>query len=66
MSVLSSLSNVPLVKGGTVISIDEIQEAKELDIIVTMSKFLIEEESYKYVFSWSLLGVELDNTKGYM
>ena len=66
MSVLSSLSHVPLVKGGTVISIDEIQEAKELDIIVTMSKFLIEEESYKYVFSWSLLGVELDNTKGYM
>jgi len=67
--ILSSFSNVPFVKGKTVIFIDEIQEAKELDI-VTMSKFLVEEGSYRYVFSGSLLGVELDNTKswpvGYM
>lgn len=67
--VLSSLSNVPLEKGKTVIFIDEIQEAKDLDL-VTMAKFLVEEGSYRFIFSGSLLGVELDNTKswpvGYM
>jgi len=67
--VLSSFSDVSFVPGKTVIFIDEIQEAKELDV-VTMSKFLVEEGSYRFIFSGSLLGVELDNTKswpvGYM
>lgn len=49
-----------LIKGKTIIFFDEIQEYKE---IVTKIKFLVEDGSFKYVFSGSLLGVELTNLK---
>lgn len=49
-----------LKKGKTIIFFDEIQEYKE---IVTKIKFLVEDGSYKYVFSGSLLGVELTGLK---
>lgn len=64
---LSALSPVPLKKGKTLIFIDEVQECPEL---VTMVKFLVEEGSYRYIFSGSLLGVELKDIRsvpvGYM
>lgn len=49
-----------LVKGKTIIFFDEIQECKE---IVTKIKFLVQEGSFKYVLSGSLLGVELTGLK---
>lgn len=56
-----------MVKGETVIFIDEIQKAKD---IITKVKYLVEEGSYRYVFSGSLLGVELFDLRsapvGYM
>ena len=45
---------------GTIIFIDEVQECKE---IVTIIKFLVEEGSYKYILSGSLLGVELTDLR---
>lgn len=56
-----------LIKGKTVIFLDEVQVCKELS---TKVKFLVEEGSYKYIFSGSLLGIELVSLKsapvGYM
>jgi len=49
-----------LLKDGTVIFFDEIQECKE---IVTIIKFLVEQGQYKYVLSGSLLGVELTDLR---
>lgn len=64
---LSALSPKPFKKGETVIFLDEIQEYKE---IVTLIKFLVDEGSYRYVLSGSLLGVELFDLRsapvGYM
>lgn len=64
---LSALFGNKLVKGKTLIFFDEVQECKE---IVTAIKFLVDEGSYKYVLSGSLLGVELKDIKsvpvGYM
>lgn len=54
----------PLVKNKTCIFIDEIQAFKDFDFI-TFSKSLIEEGSYRYIFSGSLLGVELYNIKSW-
>ena len=53
---LSAFTNRRLVPGKTLIFFDEVQECKE---IVTAIKFLVEEGSYRYVMSGSLLGVEL-------
>lgn len=47
-----------LVPHKTVIFLDEIQVCKE---IVTTIKFLVEEGSYRYILSGSLLGVELSD-----
>ncbi|MBR6031653.1 MAG: ATP-binding protein [Bacteroidaceae bacterium] len=55
---LSAFSKKPLVPGKTLIFFDEVQECKE---IVTAIKFLVDEGSYQYVMSGSLLGVELDD-----
>ncbi|MBQ0070425.1 MAG: ATP-binding protein [Spirochaetales bacterium] len=55
---LSTLVNKPIVKGKTVIFIDEAQKYKEL---VTRIKFFVEEGSFRYVLSGSLLGIELTN-----
>ena len=64
---LSAFTKKPLVSGKTLIFFDEVQECKE---IVTAIKFLVDEGSYKYVMSGSLLGVELDDLRsvpvGYM
>jgi len=55
---LSLLTDTPLVKGKTLIFFDEVQECPE---IVTAIKFLVDEGSYRYVMSGSLLGVELND-----
>lgn len=57
---LSLFSAKPFVKGKTFIFFDEIQEFKEL---TTKIKFWVDEGSFRYVFSGSLLGVELKNLK---
>jgi len=62
---LSSFSDRPLVKGDTVIFLDEIQELARVYDIVTTSKFLVDEGSYRYVFSGSMLGVELTDAKSW-
>lgn len=64
---LSVLSDRPLVKGETIIFFDEIQEYKD---IATLIKFLVEDGSFRYILSGSLLGVELKGIRstpvGYM
>lgn len=64
---LSALTDVPMEKGKTLIFFDEVQECKE---IVTAIKFLVDEGSYRYILSGSLLGVELKDIRsvpvGYM
>ena len=57
---LSAFTNRKLVPGKTLIFFDEVQECKEM---VTAVKFLVEEGSYKYVMSGSLLGVELNDLR---
>ena len=53
---LSLLTSTPLVAGKTLVFFDEVQECPE---IVTAIKFLVDEGSYRYILSGSLLGVEL-------
>ena len=64
---LSLLTSTPLVAGKTLVFFDEVQECPE---IVTAIKFLVDEGSYRYVLSGSLLGVELKDLRsepvGYM
>ncbi len=57
---ISALSTVNLRKHDTLIFFDEVQECPEL---VTMLKFLVEEGSYRYILSGSLLGVELKDIR---
>lgn len=56
ISRLTVLTDKALVPGETVIFFDEIQRFKE---IVTKVKYLVEEGSFRYIFSGSLLGVSL-------
>jgi len=64
---LSVVVDEPLIPGETLIFLDEVQECKE---IVTAIKFLVEEGSYRYILSGSLLGVDLKDIRsvpvGYM
>lgn len=64
---ISAFTKKALAPGKTLIFFDEVQECKE---IVTAIKFLVDEGSYKYAMSGSLLGVELDDLRsvpvGYM
>lgn len=64
---LSAITSVPLVKGETLVFFDEVQQCPE---IVTAIKFLVEEGSYRYILSGSLLGVKLKDLRsepvGYM
>lgn len=64
---LSALTSVPLIKGETLVFFDEVQKCPE---IVTSIKFLVDEGSYRYILSGSLLGVELKDLRsepvGYM
>lgn len=64
---LSLVADADLIPGETLIFLDEVQECRE---IVTAIKFLVEEGSYRYILSGSLLGVELKDIRsvpvGYM
>lgn len=64
---LSAITTKPLIKGETLIFFDEVQMCPE---IVTAIKFLVDEGSYRYILSGSLLGVELNDLRsepvGYM
>ena len=64
---LSAITGEKMVPGKTLIFFDEVQAAKE---IITAIKFLVEDESYRYILSGSMLGVELKNLRsvpvGYM
>lgn len=64
---LSALAEKKLTPGSTLVFFDEVQECPEM---VTAIKFLVEEGSYRYVMSGSLLGVELKDIRsvpvGYM
>ena len=57
---ISAFTRRKLVPGKTLIFFDEIQECDE---IVTAIKFLVDEGSYRYVMSGSLLGVELKDLR---
>ena len=57
---LSLFADKPFNRGKTFLFFDEIQEFKEL---TTKIKFWVDEGSFRYVFSGSLLGVELKNIK---
>lgn len=64
---LSVFSKKKLEKGKTLIFFDEVQACPE---VVTAIKFLVDEGSYRYIMSGSLLGVELKDLRsepvGYM
>lgn len=64
---LSVMTTIPLIKGETLVFFDEVQKCPE---IVTAIKFLVDEGSYRYILSGSLLGVELRDLRsepvGYM
>lgn len=64
---LSAMTTIPLIKGETLIFFDEVQKCPD---IVTAIKFLVDEGSYRYILSGSLLGVELKDLRsepvGYM
>ena len=57
---LSLFTDKKLIKGKSIIFFDEIQEYKE---IVTKIKFFVEEGSFRYILSGSLLGVEITNLR---
>ena len=64
---LSAITRTPLVKGETLVFFDEVQKCPD---IVTAIKFLVDEGSYRFIMSGSLLGVELKDLRsepvGYM
>lgn len=64
---LSSITDQKFEKGKTLIFFDEVQACPE---VVTAIKFLVQEGSYRYILSGSLLGVELRDLRsepvGYM
>ena len=53
---LSAITSVPLIKGETLVFFDEVRQCPD---IVTAIKFLVDDGSYRYILSGSLLGVEL-------
>ena len=55
---VSTLTDQPLIKGETIIFIDEVQKYKEM---VSKIKYRVDEGSFRYILSGSLLGVELTN-----
>ena len=57
---LSLVTKQPLEKDRTIIFLDEVQEFKDM---VTRVKFLVEDGSYRYIMSGSLLGVELNDLR---
>ena len=67
LSYLEASTGERIIAGETLIFFDEIQEVKDF---ITKIKFLVDDGTYKYVLSGSLLGVELNGLKsapvGYM
>ena len=59
---ISALADKPLKPGRTLIFFDEVQVCPEA---VTFMKFLVDEGSYRYILSGSLLGVELKNVRSF-
>ncbi len=57
---LSLATSKKLTRGKTIIFLDEVQEYKD---ILTVIKFLVEDGSFRYVLSGSLLGVELTDLR---
>ena len=57
---LTAFTDEPLVPGKTLILFDEVQRCPEC---VTKIKFLVDEGSYRYGLTGSLLGVELEDLK---
>ena len=57
---LSAATNYSFIKGESILFIDEVQEAKD---VVTRIKFWVDEGSFRYILSGSLLGVELKNLR---
>lgn len=57
---LSAYTTETLEKGETLVLFDEIQECPEA---LTAMKFLVEEGSYRYIMSGSLLGVEMKDLR---
>ncbi len=53
---ISAMTNKPLIKGETLVFFDEVQCCEN---IITAIKFLVDEGSFRYALSGSLLGVEL-------
>ena len=64
---LSAITSVPLIKGQSLVFFDEVQQCPD---IVTAIKFLVDDGSYRYILSGSLLGIELKDLRsepvGYM
>ena len=60
MMRLSLVTKETLQVGKTIFFLDEIQEFKD---IVTRIKFLVEDGSFRYIMSGSLLGVELNDLR---
>lgn len=64
---ISAYTHTELIPGNTLIFFDEVQKSPE---VITWIKFLVDDGSYKYALSGSLLGVELKNIRsipvGYM
>lgn len=64
---LSVLTNKNMIKGKTIIFLDEVQVCSN---IITAIKFLVEDGSFRYILSGSLFGTELKDIKsipvGYM
>ena len=57
---LSTIYGKKMHEGETIIFFDEVQECEN---ILTVIKFLVEEGSYRYILSGSLLGVEMKNIR---
>lgn len=55
---LSAFTDKPIEKKKTILFFDEIQKYKDM---VTRIKFLVDEGSFRYILSGSLLGVEITN-----
>lgn len=58
--ILSTAKEYKFTKGKTIFFIDEVQELKD---IVTKIKFWVDEGSFRYILSGSLLGIELHSLR---
>lgn len=59
---LSLLAEKPLNQGKTIVFLDEIQASKD---ILTMAKFLVEDDRFDLILSGSMLGVELRSIRSF-